>query len=217
MSRTLGQMEAVPTTRLSPFILSHIWTNWLQSSSHSQTFQLLWRWNLSSVILLASAPQREQHDFRTEQLSLSASNSIWPIVSIYIPCPNPSPAFPMMPQQMPDTEVESEQLFPLLHCCIILRNLLAFSLPSPTWKKKERNLLSLWRLPARGFISQQVFYLIRTTDFLGRPRLLFAAGEQMEGPGPPGAWPGGALPMVGARGGGARRRGAPSFPPRTRL
>ena len=90
---------------------------------------------MSSVILLVSAPRREQHDLKTEQLSFSASNSIWPIVSIYIPCPNPSPAFPMMPQQMPDTEVESEQLFPLLHGCIILHNLLAFSLPSPTGRK----------------------------------------------------------------------------------
>lgn len=31
-----------------------------RSSDLSQIFQLLWRWNLSSVILLASAPQREQ-------------------------------------------------------------------------------------------------------------------------------------------------------------
>lgn len=83
------------------------------------------------MILFASAPQREQHDFKTEQLSFSASNSIWPIVYIYIPRPNPSPAFPMMPQQMPDTEVESKQLFPLPHCCIILRNLHSFFSPRP--------------------------------------------------------------------------------------
>lgn len=204
MSRTLGQMEAVPTTRLSPFILSHIWTNWLQSSSHSQTFQLLWRWNLSSVILLASAPQREQHDFRTEQLSLSASNSIWPIVSIYIPCPNPSPAFPMMPQQMPDTEVESEQLFPLLHCCIILRNLLAFLLPSPTWKKKKETffpsdvcLLGVYQ-PA-GFLSYQ------DHGFLGKAQVI-VCGRGADG----GPWaPGGVARRRAPDGGGPRRGRAP--------
>lgn len=81
------------------------------------------------MILFASAPQREQHDFKTEQLSFSASNSIWPIVYIYIPRSNPSPAFPMMPQQMPDTEVESKQLFPLPQCCIILCNLHSFFSP----------------------------------------------------------------------------------------
>lgn len=92
--------------------------------------------------MFAFAPQREQHDFKTEQLSFSASNSIWPIVYIYIPCPNPLPAFPMMPQQMPDTEVESEQLFPLLHCCIILHNLLSFFLPHqpPLFKIKKPSL-----------------------------------------------------------------------------
>lgn len=169
-------MEAVPTTRLYVFILFHIWSNWLKSGSHSQTFQLLWKWNVSSVILLVSAPRREQHDLKTEQLSFSASNSIWPIVSIYIPCPNPSPAFPMMPQQMPDTEVESEQLFPLLRGCIILHNLLAFSLPSPTGKKKTKNkktpslpltfaLLS-WVYQPAGFLSYQDHGFLRKAWFI---------------------------------------------------
>lgn len=80
---------------------------------------------------------------KAEQWSFSASNSIWPIVCIYIPCPNPSPAFPVMPQQMPDIEVESEQLFPLLHGCIILHNLLSFALPSPTAKIKKPLPLTL--------------------------------------------------------------------------
>ena len=178
-------MEAVPTTRLYAFILFHIWSNWLKSGSHSQTFQLVWKWNVSSVILLVSAPRREQHDLKTEQLSFSASNSIWPIVSIYIPCPNPSPAFPMMPQQMPDTEVESEQLFPLLYSCIILHNLLAFPSPPPLVKNKNKNLLSLWRLPFfPEFISLQVFYLIRATDFSGRPGLLFLWGSRWRSQGP---------------------------------
>lgn len=213
-------MEAVPTTRLYAFILFHIWSNWLKSGSHSQTFQLVWKWNVSSVILLVSAPRREQHDLKTEQLSFSASNSIWPIVSIYIPCPNPSPAFPMMPQQMPDTEVESEQLFPLLYSCIILHNLLAFSLPSPTGKKQKQKpslpltfaLLS-WVYQPAGFLSYQGHGFLRKAWFI------VSLGEQMEVPGPLGAWPGRALPTVGVVGAvsGARRRAAPSFPAWTRL
>lgn len=75
--------------------------------------------------------------------AFSASNSIWPIVCICIPCPNPSPAFPVMPQQMPDIEVESEQLFPLLHCCISLHNLLSFAVPSPTAEIKKPLPLTL--------------------------------------------------------------------------
>lgn len=213
MSRTLGQMEAVPTTRLSPFILSHIWTNWLQSSSHSQTFQLLWRWNLSSVILLASAPQREQHDFRTEQLSLSASNSIWPIVSIYIPCPNPSPAFPMMPQQMPDTEVESEQLFPLLHCCIILRNLLAFLLPSPTWKKKKETFFPSDVCLLGGLSASRFSILSGPRISWEGPGYCLRQGSRWRALGPRGRGPAARSrwwgPEAGARAAGAR---PPSLP-----
>lgn len=216
MSRTLWQMEAVPTERLYPFILFHIWSNWLKSGSHSQTFQLLWRWNVSSVILLASAPRREQHDLKTEQLSFSASNSIWPIVSIYIPCPNPSPAFPMMPQQMPDTEVESEQLFPLLQGCIILHNLLAFSLPSPTGKKRKKPSLPLTFARSLGFISLRIFYLIRTTDFSARPGLLFRGGAD-GGPWAPGSVAGPARSRSWGPWRGRAAGAAPSFPPRTRL
>lgn len=201
MSRTLWQMEAVPTARLYPFILFHIWSNWLKSGSHSQTFQLLWRWNVSSVILLASAPRREQHDLKTEQLSFSASNSIWPIVSIYIPCPNPSPAFPMMPQQMPDTEVESEQLFPLLQGCIILHNLLAFSLPSPTGKKRKKPSLPLTF--ACSGLSACGFSILSGPRISRQGPVYCSAGEQMEDPGLRGAWPGPRAPEAGGRGGGA--------------
>lgn len=64
----------------------------------------------------------------------------------------------MMPQQMPDTEVESEQLFPLLYYCIILHNLLSLSLPSPHFQNK-RNLLSLDFCCELQFISLQVYLI----------------------------------------------------------
>lgn len=131
-------------------------------------------------------------------MSFSASNSIWPIVSIYIPCPNPSAAFPMMPQQMPDTEVESEQLFPLLHCCIILHNLLSFSLPSPPSKRKNPPLPPT--LACSGSSACSLSLLSGPLISCEGPVYCLArGGGRWRAWAPRGAWPGCALPMAGAR------------------
>lgn len=148
--------------------------------------------------------------------AFSASNSIWPIVCICIPCPNPSPAFPVMPQQMPDIEVESEQLFPLLHCCISLHNLLSFALPSPTAKIKKPLPLPL---ACSVYQSAGLSY-----QGLGSPRKaqFIVSGLEQMGPRARGvvrSCPRRLRAPWGRRGRAAQRGRAllpPSLPPRTR-
>lgn len=85
-----------------------------------------------------------------------------------------------MPQQ-PDTEVESEQLFPLLRGCIILHNLFAFSL-LPTGKKNKPfspltfALLSRVYQPA-GFPSYQDHGFLRKAWFI-----VFSVRMRSQGP-----------------------------------
>lgn len=104
----------------------------------------------------------------------------------------------MMPQQMPDTEVESEQLFD-------------FSPPAtPPPPLKERNLLSrgLLHAPvyqAAGFLSDP------TAALLGRP--VYCSGlQQMGAPGPGGVAVR-ALPLGGGCGGDAPPEARPPSRP----
>lgn len=81
-------------------------------------------YELTLSCVLAGAAQREQHDFTREQLvSLHPPNphaSMHPALfgqlsSFTFLAQSLPPAFSVMAKQMPDTEVESQQLFPLLH------------------------------------------------------------------------------------------------------
>lgn len=144
--------------------------------------------------MFASAPQRQQHDFKTERWGFSASNSIWPIVCVCIPRPNPSPA-------SPDAAADARRR----------RRKRAAARRAPL--RARRNLLALLPAPPRGrtlparcralqALSPQV-YLPRPSGLFQGPLHCFpagAGGDPARGRGPLGPAGRGRAPRGGPRG-----------------
>lgn len=86
---------------------------------------------------------------------------------------------------------------------------LLFRLPPPLVKKtKNKKTLSLWRLPFFPSLSACRFSSYQTTDFSGRPGLLFSLGSRWRSQGPGGVVS--CYPDGGSGGGRVRaRRAAP--------